>query len=192
MKATGFEGSHYQILDTLPQVLCLFTVIWWNFLAFTEFTLTVFGSEGSSENAFNEQWCSKIGVERNTQGMSDTTVFLKQTSQGEGKEVVKAPFHLHSGQWACSILNMEKRVPVTPSITAYHIFCVGIWITVSKPVTFSKSGSGRSVLIGNSEFHHRQWCHLTRWCYRIILPTESKNVLCVMINGYYISEKKLS
>lgn len=36
---TGFEGSHYQILDALPQLLCLLTVIRWGFQAFMEFTL---------------------------------------------------------------------------------------------------------------------------------------------------------
>lgn len=36
---TGFERSHYQILDALPQLLCLLTVIRWGFQAFMEFTL---------------------------------------------------------------------------------------------------------------------------------------------------------
>lgn len=63
-----------------------------------EFTFTVFGSEGSSKYTFNEQGCSKIEVGRNAQDLADTTVLPKQTSQGEGKEVVKALFHLHSGQ----------------------------------------------------------------------------------------------
>lgn len=196
MKTAGFERSAYQILDTPPQNLCLFTVMWWSFQAFMEFTFTVFGSEGSSEYAFNKQWCSKIEVGRNTQDLADSSVLSKQTSQWERKEVVTALFHLCSGQWTCSILNVEKRPhlmwSMTPCITAYHEWCAGIWITFLKPVTFSKRGSGRSILIEDAEFHDRQWCHLTRWCYRIILPRESKNELCVMINGYYISEKKLN
>lgn len=39
MKTAGFEGSHYQILDTLPQLLYLLTVIKWGFQAFMELTL---------------------------------------------------------------------------------------------------------------------------------------------------------
>lgn len=35
------------------------------------------------------------------------------------------------------------------------------------------------------------WCHLTRWCYRITL-SRSKNLLCVMINGYCVCEKRLN
>lgn len=63
-----------------------------------EFTFTVFGSEGGSECSFNAECCSKVEVERNTEDLADTAVFSKQTPQGEGKEVVKALFHLHSGQ----------------------------------------------------------------------------------------------
>lgn len=60
-----------------------------------------------------------------TEELAGTTASSKHTPQGEGKEMVKALFHLHSGQWTCSILRAEDRpckkgVLVTPCITAYH------------------------------------------------------------------------
>lgn len=65
------------------------------------FRMTLVITASSEKTAPLVQW--------NSEELAGTTVSLKDMSQGEGKQMVKALFNLCSRQWTCGILSTEDK-----------------------------------------------------------------------------------
>lgn len=105
------------------------------------------------------QWDEALLLQWTTEELAGTTVSSKHTSQGERRDMVKALFHLCSGQWTCFILSAEDRPckkGFTWQLASLHIMN---WLfefkwLILKPVKLSKTRNGELILIRSWKFHH--------------------------------------